>query len=59
MKYNVVVHFKDHDETFNGLDGYSHANSVLALFNYCGNKTTIKLFPLTDISSVDIEQVGA
>lgn len=59
MKYNVVIHFKDHDETFTDLDGYSHATCVLALFTYGGSKTSVKLFPLTDIVSVDIEQIGA
>ncbi len=60
MKYKVVVYFKDPakpDQTFN-VDYYSHTNPVLELFNYNGNETLIKLFPLADLTSIDIVQTG-
>jgi len=59
MKYKITIHFKDqHDEAY-GADTYSHANGVLELFTYNDNETIIKLFPFTDIVSVDILQIGA
>jgi hypothetical protein len=59
MKYKVVVYFKDGtNQTFN-VDYYSHTSPVLELFNYNGNETLIKLFPLADLTSIDIVQIGA
>ena len=63
MKYTVVIHFKStalqdsYDKTFS-VDLYSHANCMLELFNYTGNITHMTLFPLADIASVDVTQVG-
>jgi hypothetical protein len=60
MKYKVVVYFKEPSiapQTFN-VDYYSHTSPVLELFNYNGNETKIKLFPLADLISIDIVQTG-
>jgi len=60
MKYKVTVYFKDPsraDQTFN-VDYYVHTSPVLELFNYGENETKIKLFPLADLTSIDIVQIG-
>lgn len=58
MKYHVVVNFKDTTSQSFDVDYYSHTSPVLELFNYNGNVTLIKLFPLADLVSINITQTG-
>jgi hypothetical protein len=55
MRYKINIKFKDNTKLDTEVDGYSTRNSVLELYTYNTQPNKIKIFPLIDITDIDIE----